>query len=91
MVPYMTKRDFPITPDYTVPKGTMLIPSFWNSLHDANVYPDPDAFVPERWLDPKGPAQSNPKEYLVVRAQCRCAQLTSQFGSGCETEWRRPR
>ncbi|KAL8280253.1 hypothetical protein RQP46_007367 [Phenoliferia psychrophenolica] len=50
MVPYMTTKAFPVTEDVTVPKGTMLIPSFWNSLHDPEVYPDPDDFIPERWL-----------------------------------------
>ncbi|KAL8280890.1 hypothetical protein RQP46_006569 [Phenoliferia psychrophenolica] len=50
MVPYMVKKAFPLTDDYTVPKGTMLIPSFWNSLHDPAVYPDPDEFIPERWM-----------------------------------------
>lgn len=50
MVPYMTKKPFAITEDYTVPKGTMLIPSFWNSLHDPEVYPDPEDFIPERWM-----------------------------------------
>ncbi|KAK4699635.1 hypothetical protein P7C70_g6625, partial [Phenoliferia sp. Uapishka_3] len=50
MVPYMTTKPFQVTEDYTVPKGTMLIPSFWNSLHDPAVYPDPDEFIPERWL-----------------------------------------
>ncbi|KDE08747.1 C-22 sterol desaturase [Microbotryum lychnidis-dioicae p1A1 Lamole] len=50
MVPYLTKKAFPITEDYTVPKGTMLIPSFWNSLHDPSIYPDPDEFIPERWM-----------------------------------------
>lgn len=30
MVPYLVKKAFPMTDDYTVPKGTMLIPSFWN-------------------------------------------------------------
>ncbi|TIA87037.1 hypothetical protein E3P99_03441 [Wallemia hederae] len=50
MVPYMTKKAFPITKEYTVPKGTMLIPSIYPSLHDPAVYADPEAFVPERWL-----------------------------------------
>ncbi|SCV72585.1 BQ2448_4122 [Microbotryum intermedium] len=50
MVPYLTKKPFPINDDYTVPKGTMLIPSFWNSLHDPSIYPDPDEFIPERWM-----------------------------------------
>ena len=34
MVPYMTHKPFPISEDYTVPKGAMIIPSFWNSLHE---------------------------------------------------------
>lgn len=74
MVPYMTKKPFPINEEYTVPKGTMLIPSFWNvshrpnlqlisievtsliwigfsqSLHDEEVYPEAEEFVPERWM-----------------------------------------
>ncbi|GAA5901638.1 uncharacterized protein JCM6883_000347 [Sporobolomyces salmoneus] len=50
MVPYLTKKPFPINEEYTVPKGTMLIPSFWNSLHDEAVYPEAEEFVPERWM-----------------------------------------
>lgn len=30
MVPYLVKKPFPMTDNYVVPKGTMLIPSFWN-------------------------------------------------------------
>jgi C-22 sterol desaturase len=43
----------------------MVIPSFYNSLHDPEVYPSPDDFNPERWLDSAGPANVNPKNYLV--------------------------
>jgi C-22 sterol desaturase len=43
----------------------MLIPSFYNSLHDPVVYPEPDAFLPERWLDPASLANTNPKNYMV--------------------------
>jgi C-22 sterol desaturase len=43
----------------------MVIPSFYNSLHDPEVYPEPDNFYPDRWLDQKGSANSNPKNYLV--------------------------
>ncbi|KAF9478018.1 cytochrome P450 sterol C22-desaturase [Pholiota conissans] len=65
MVPYKATKAFPITSDYTVPAGSMIIPSFFNSLHDPEVYPDPEAFIPERWLDPQGSANQNPKNYLV--------------------------
>ena len=69
MVPYVTTRAMPITSDYTVPKGAMLIPVFWNSLHDETLYPEPDSFKPERWLpneDGSEPlAESKPQNYLV--------------------------
>ncbi|KAJ3002825.1 hypothetical protein NUW54_g5637 [Trametes sanguinea] len=33
-----------------IPKGTMMIENIWGMLHDRNVYPEPAAFRPERWL-----------------------------------------
>lgn len=65
----MTLKPFPITPEYTVPTGSMVIPSFWNSLHDPEVYPEPDSFIPERWMPkPDGTqpiAESKPQNYMV--------------------------
>lgn len=54
MVPYVVKQPFPVTDDYTAPKGSMIIPTLYPALHDPEVYPDPDSFVPERWLNPVG-------------------------------------
>jgi len=65
MVPYKATKAFPISPDYTVPANSMVIPSFYNSLHDPEVYPDHDKLLPERWLDAKSSANTNPKNYLV--------------------------
>ncbi|KAK7064617.1 cytochrome P450 [Favolaschia claudopus] len=65
MVPYKATKAFPISDDYTVPANSMLIPSFYNSLHDAEVYPEPDTFLPDRWLDPQSSANANPSNYLV--------------------------
>ncbi|KZT06233.1 cytochrome P450 [Laetiporus sulphureus 93-53] len=65
MVPYKTTKAFPISDDYTVPANSMVIPSFYNSLHDPVVFPEPEAFLPERWLDPEGSANQNPRNYLV--------------------------
>lgn len=65
MVPYMTTKPFPITDSYTVPKGAMCIPAFWNSLHDAEVYPEPDHFRPERWL-PGGVSENSPMKNFIV-------------------------
>ncbi|EIN13415.1 cytochrome P450 sterol C22-desaturase [Punctularia strigosozonata HHB-11173 SS5] len=65
MVPYKTTKAFPISDDYTVPSGSMVIPSFYNSLHDPSIYENPEEFIPERWLDPNSSANTNPKNYLV--------------------------
>ncbi|KAI9512322.1 cytochrome P450 sterol C22-desaturase [Russula earlei] len=65
MVPYLATKAFPISDTYTVPSGSMVIPSFYNSLHDPKVFPEPDALLPERWLDPESPANKNPQNYLV--------------------------
>ncbi|KAI0069982.1 cytochrome P450 [Panus rudis PR-1116 ss-1] len=65
MVPYKTTKSFPISDDYTVPANSMVIPSFYMSLHDPSVYPEPDEIIPERWLDPESSANKNPRNYLV--------------------------
>jgi C-22 sterol desaturase len=64
MVPYQTVREWPLTPTYTVPKGAMVIPTTYPALHDPAVYPNPDAFDPERWA-PGGIAEKNPKNFMV--------------------------
>ncbi|KAF2127764.1 cytochrome P450 61 [Dothidotthia symphoricarpi CBS 119687] len=63
MVPYVAKKDFPVTPTYTAPKGSMVVPSTWLSLHDPEAYPNPDSFVPERWIT--GDADQQTKNWLV--------------------------
>jgi C-22 sterol desaturase len=63
MVPYLVKKDFPVTDTYTVKKGSMIIPSCYPALHDPEVYPEPDTFWPERWID--GDAESQVKNWLV--------------------------
>jgi len=39
---------------YFIPKGTMVLPNVWAMVHDESVYPDPDKFNPERFLNPGG-------------------------------------
>ncbi|KAK2737689.1 RNA polymerase C-22 sterol desaturase [Myotisia sp. PD_48] len=63
MVPYLAKKDWPITPDYTVPKGAMIIPTLWSATHDPDVYDNPDSFDPDRWIT--GTAEQHPKNFLV--------------------------
>ena len=63
MVPYVVKKDFPVTDSYTVPKGSMIVPSVYPALHDPEVYPDPDSFYPDRWIT--GDAEKASKNWLV--------------------------
>jgi C-22 sterol desaturase len=62
-VPYETTKSFPITPNYTVPKGAMVVPSCYPALHDPAAYPDPEVFDPDRWIT--GDADSKTKNWLV--------------------------
>jgi sterol 22-desaturase len=63
MVPYLVKKDFPVTEGYTVKKGSMIIPSVWPATHDPEAYPNPDTFDPERWIT--GDAEKQVKNWLV--------------------------
>ncbi|KAG1867957.1 cytochrome P450 [Suillus subalutaceus] len=38
---------------YFIPNGTSVLPNVWAILHDADVYPDPLIFSPERFSDQK--------------------------------------
>jgi sterol 22-desaturase len=65
-VPYETTKPFQVTPEYTVPKGAMVVPSCYPALHDPKVYPNPELFDPERWIT--GDAESKTKNWLVFGA-----------------------
>ncbi|GMM31024.1 C-22 sterol desaturase [Martiniozyma asiatica (nom. inval.)] len=67
MVPFKTKKAFPITENYTVPKNVMIIPTLHPALHDPEVYDDPEEFIPERWV-PGGQADMAKKNWLVFGA-----------------------
>ncbi|KAH0612593.1 uncharacterized protein H6S33_008973 [Morchella sextelata] len=64
MVPYEVKKPFKLTDNYTVPKGAMVIPTLYPALHDPEVYNDPEAFNPDRWLE-GGEAEAAKKNWLV--------------------------
>jgi len=43
---------------YHIPKGCSVIPNIWAMNRDPDVYPRPDDFLPERFLDSPGPFTS---------------------------------
>jgi sterol 22-desaturase len=63
MVPYIAKKAFPVTDTYTVPKGSMVVPTTYPALHDPEAYPNPDSFEPDRWIT--GTAEKQVKNWLV--------------------------
>jgi C-22 sterol desaturase len=64
MVPYEVKKPFPISPEYTVPKGAMIVPTLYPALHDPEVYDSPEEFIPDRWT-PNSKASIAHKNWLV--------------------------
>ncbi|XP_038059763.1 cytochrome P450 2J6-like [Patiria miniata] len=41
---------------FLIPKDTLLVPNLWAVTHDPKVWPEPDQFKPERFLNDKGEA-----------------------------------
>ncbi|KAF7348416.1 hypothetical protein MSAN_01795800 [Mycena sanguinolenta] len=52
-VPHATSDD-DIYEGYFIPKGTMVLPNVWAMVHDEAMYPNPDKFHPERFLNADG-------------------------------------
>ncbi|KAE9445456.1 hypothetical protein C3L33_22646, partial [Rhododendron williamsianum] len=48
--PHLATEDCEIG-GYHIPKGTRLFPNIWKLHRDPRVWPDPEKFVPERWLE----------------------------------------
>ncbi|KIH69555.1 hypothetical protein ANCDUO_00101 [Ancylostoma duodenale] len=52
-IPHRTMNDVFID-GYFIPKGTEIMPQYGCILHDPNLFPNPDQFLPERFLDTDG-------------------------------------
>ncbi|KAG1827583.1 cytochrome P450 [Suillus subaureus] len=52
-VPHRTTEDV-IWGNYCIPAGTTVIGNHWAISRDPEVYPEPDAFKPQRWMDDEG-------------------------------------
>ncbi|KAG2366023.1 cytochrome P450 [Suillus spraguei] len=52
-VPHQTAQDL-IWENYCIPAGTTVVGNHWAISRDPDVYPEPDTFKPQRWIDDKG-------------------------------------
>ncbi|THH15228.1 hypothetical protein EW146_g5214 [Bondarzewia mesenterica] len=60
-----------------IPKGSIVFANIWNILRDENIYPNPDIFEPERFLDKsqdgsRHQRQRDPRPYVFGFGRRRC-------------------
>jgi len=58
-VPHLSSRD-DVYRGYFIPKGSIMVANAWAILHDPEVYPDPEEFKPERFLNEDGSVRDDP-------------------------------
>lgn len=66
MVPHIAGRDFELTEWYTVPKGTIVFPSAFESSFQG--FTEPDRFDPDRFSDERAEDQLYRRNYLAFGA-----------------------
>ncbi|EGN99633.1 hypothetical protein SERLA73DRAFT_179744 [Serpula lacrymans var. lacrymans S7.3] len=59
-LPHRANKDI-IWGNYFIPAGTTVVGNHWAISRDPDVYPNPDSFQPERWLDSQGKIKDNIK------------------------------
>ncbi|XP_038059989.1 cytochrome P450 2U1-like [Patiria miniata] len=70
-VPRATTEDSKLN-GYDIPKGTTIMPVMWAVMHNPKVWPEPDHFRPERFLDDRG-RYRKPEHFLpygIGRRMC---------------------
>ncbi|KAG9313624.1 cytochrome P450 [Chiua virens] len=50
---------------FRIPKGAILLPNLWAMAHDETRYPNPDTFIPERWLNADGSLRPNSTDHFA--------------------------
>ncbi|KAH9986740.1 cytochrome P450 [Russula compacta] len=58
-VPHASVKD-DVYDGFFIPKGAVVIGNTWAILHDPALYPEPDIFKPERFLNPDGSLRDDP-------------------------------
>ncbi|KAF8483988.1 cytochrome P450 [Russula ochroleuca] len=63
-LPHSSSRD-DVYRGFFIPKGSTMIANAWAILHDPEIYPDPEEFKPERFLNEDGSVRDDPALSLV--------------------------
>jgi len=50
---------------FFIPKGSIMVANAWAILHDPEIYPDPEEFKPERFLNEDGTVRDDPRLALA--------------------------
>lgn len=66
-VPHASTED-DVYRGFFIPKGSVLVANAWAVLHNPEVYPDPDEFRPERFLEKDGSFREDPAIALAFGA-----------------------
>ncbi|KAG1776703.1 cytochrome P450 [Suillus placidus] len=60
---HRTTKDV-IWENYCIPAGTTVLGNHWSISRDPDVYPEPDAFKPQRWIDEQGGLRDDLKFFI---------------------------
>lgn len=66
MVPHIAAEDFPLTKHYTIPKGTIVFPSVYESSFQG--FSEPDRFDPDRFSEERQEDRIFKRNYLAFGA-----------------------
>ncbi|THH30274.1 hypothetical protein EUX98_g3897 [Antrodiella citrinella] len=66
---------------YRIPKGTLVIANVWGISRNENMYPDPESFKPERFLDATREDIVDPKSYIFGFGRRLCPGM--EFADTC--------
>jgi len=66
-VPHASTEDS-VYHGFFIPKGSLLVTNIWAILHNPDLYPDPDTFEPERFLNEDGTFRDDPTISLAFGA-----------------------
>ncbi|GAB2226765.1 hypothetical protein Droror1_Dr00022586 [Drosera rotundifolia] len=66
LVPHLAQEDFPLTETYTIPKGSFVFASMFESCFQG--FTDPYRFDPERFMEARGEGELYKRNFLVFGA-----------------------